>query len=179
MSKRHLAAASGMIAVGVMLVGCVANVPVSSPSPAPSLATSTPTPTPTQDAGQAAAGAVVERYVRALDQLAADPSADLNTLYEVAGGEVVRAQLQALQQLHVAKYKYAGEARVELQDVEGTGSPYTVIACIDTSEVSVADQDGRSVTSPDEAQRRLWRHKVEEVQSRLVVVKEEVIAESC
>ena len=177
MSQRHLAA-SAMIAVGVMLAGCVATGPAPTPTLTPS-ATSTPTPTPTQDAGQAEAGGVVERYVRTLDQLGANPSADLNALYEVAGGEVVRAQLQALQQLHVAKYKYAGEARVELQDVEGTGSPYTVVSCIDTSEVSVADQAGRSVTSPDEPQRRLWRHTVEEVQSRLVVVKEEVIAESC
>lgn len=178
MSKRHLAA-SAMIAVGLMLAGCVANGPAPTPTPTPSVATSTPTPTPTQDPGQTEAGAVVERYVRTLDQLAANPSADLNTLYEVAGGDLVVEQLQALQQMHVAKYKYAGETRVELQDVEGTGSPYTVVACSDTSEVSVADQDGRSVTAPDEALRRLWRHTVEEVQGRLVVVKEEVIANSC
>lgn len=182
MGKRYRVA-SAMIAGGLMLAGCMATGPASTPTPTPTpspvASTPTPSPTPTPDAGQSAAGAVVERYVRTLDQLGANPSADLNTLYEVAGGEVARAQLQALQQMHVARYTYAGEARVELQDVEGTGSPYTVVSCIDVSEVTVVDQNGRSVTSPDEPLRRLWRHTVEEVQSRLVVVNEEVIAQSC
>lgn len=182
MLKGLAATAAGLLASAV-LSGCVTPAPVPSSAPAPQSVSPTPSPSPTPtmslDDGQDRAARVVQLYYQVMDQIAADRTIPLDSLYQAATGEAARYQLRALQELHTNNLVWEGDTSVEVSDVSGTTAPYQVDACIDTSAVTVEDQQGNSLADPNDPTRRLWRFTVEDISGKLLVTTEQVLADSC
>ncbi|WP_232550064.1 hypothetical protein [Propioniciclava soli] len=180
MFKRCAIATTAVCATVVTLSACVGDA---TPTPTPTLSTPTtpfasPTPTPTPDAGQAEAAAVVERYIQIVDQIAVE-GAPLDSLYEAASGDVARQQLRVMQELLGDGYVMNGRRYVEVRDVQGEAAPYIVQACVDNSEITITDAEGRSMIPEGQATLTLWQYSVRDVSGRLLVMEEEAVSSPC
>ena len=180
-TKTLTSAAAAALALG--LGGCI-NPTLPTPSPTP-MQTVDPTPTPSPSptlsltAEQEAAADAVLRFYEIVNQVASNDEVDLNSVYEVAGGETAQAWLRDLQAMKVAGLLQVGSAEPEVRTVEGLAEPYTVETCVDTSKVNVVNGAGDSVVGDDGPTRILYHYTVETVGSHLRVTKGEAVSSQC
>ena len=171
-------------ALSLGLAGCITT---SSPSPTPTPVVSeslTPSPTPTSSLTlspeQEAAADAVAKFYEVTDQIASNDEVDLNSLYEVSGGELVQQYLKDLQMMRVQGWRQTGLTGVEVTQVTGLAEPFKVEACVDTSAIDVTDANGKSLVSPDGATRVLYRFDVVTLGSPVLrVTSAEVVQSAC
>ena len=184
MTNRTKTLGCAMIASVTLLVGCINTTPPApSPTTTPSLTpTPTPsaTPTPTLSVEQQAAANAVVKFYEVADQIAINTEVDLNSLYEVSGGELVQEYLKDLQMMRVRGWKQAGTTGVEVTRVNGGEEPYRVEACVDTSAIDVIDGAGKSLVAPGGSTRVLYNFEVVTLGSPVLrVTKAEVVRTPC
>lgn len=134
-------------ALTLALTGCI-TTPEPTPTPEPTTpppASPTPSPTPTLSTAQEAAAATVKKFYEITDQIASTPEVDINSLYEVSGGDVAEEYLKDLQMMRVRDWRQTGRTTVEVLDVAGAEAPFKVHACVDTSAVDLTDPTGKSL----------------------------------
>lgn len=125
--------------------------PTASPSHTLSASpTATPSPSPSTDRERAATGAVLA-YIRVVDKLGIDPSADINELATVATGDAHAQMLYILLNYRKDGWQQVGEAVPEFRSAVPGGSDleWTVTMCVDVRAVDVLDAEGNSVKNPD------------------------------
>lgn len=173
-------AAAGSVAAFMLALsaGCATTPSVPDSPTSPSMIPATPSPTPTLSSDEKAAGEVVIAFYRALNRVASDPNVPLDTLYNVAGGELVAERLKIYQQSRAAKRRQLGEAVPKIREVSGT-SPFTVVACVDTTGLDVVDEHGNSVVPTGNPTLVLHRFTIDRVGDLLVAVKDEVVSTPC
>lgn len=181
-TKTLTSAAAAALALG--LGGCINPTPPT-PSPTP-MQTQNPTPTPTPSptlsltAEQQAAAGAVAKFYEVTDQIATNAEVDLNSLYEVSGGELVQQYLKDLQMMRVQGWRQTGLTDVEVTHVTGESVPFKVEACVDTGRIDVTDKDGKSLVAPDAQPRVLYRFDVVTLGSpTLRVTTAEVVRTTC
>lgn len=184
MNNRTKALASAMTAaLSLGLAGCITtNPPTPTPTPvvSPSLTPSpTPTPTPSLTPEQQAAADAVAKFYEVVNQVATNNEVDLNSIYEVAGGDAAQAWLRDLQAMKVAGLVQTGVAVPEVREVEGDNEPYVVATCVDTTQADVIDKQGKSVVGEGNPTRILYHFTVETVGSGLRVTKSEAVSTGC
>lgn len=116
MTNRTKMLGCALIASLTLLAGCMNSTPPT-PSPTPtSSATPTPTPsaspTPTLSPEQQVAANAVLKFYEVADQIATNTEVDLNSLYEVSGGELVQEYLKDLQMMRVTSRAANTDGRV-------------------------------------------------------------------
>lgn len=183
MTIRTKALGCAMIASVTLLAGCINTTPPTpSPTPTPSVTpTPTPsaTPTPTLSAEQQAAATAVVKFYEVINQVATNDEVDLNSVYEVAGGEAAQVWLRDLQAMKVAGLIQTGLARPKIRSVEGLAEPFVVKTCVDTTEADVVDKQGKSVVGEGNLTRILYEYTVEHVGQTLRVTKGEAVSAEC
>lgn len=137
-----------------VVAGCTATpAPTSSAS-----ATPTPTPTPTtlspaQQDLENAKDAVVKLWA-VVDRLTNDPKSSIQDLDAVASGEVLKMFQRNLVTYRTQGWTGSGAAIVESPAAELAGTndrgltTWTVTACIDRTETTLVDPQGKSVQMP-------------------------------
>ena len=181
MTNRTRTMAAAAVAV-LALPGCTEpQVPTPGPTPTASTThTPTPSPTPALSAEQQAAATAVVRFYEVADQIGTHPEVDLNSLYEVSGGDLAQEYLADLQMMRVRGWRQTGLTEVEITGVTGAPEPFTVQACVDTSSIDVTDEAGKSLVSPEGAKRVLYDFTVVTLGSpALRVTTAEVVRTPC
>ena len=127
------------------------------PSQSPTSSTRTPTDTDAQGAVEA-----VSAYLKMIDQLAADPTASLDPLATVARDQALAQAQRTLVEYRVRHWKQVGFTTIELPaPMAKGGGAYSVSVCVNVSQVSLIDQAGKSVISPDRPDRRRYTYDVQ------------------
>jgi hypothetical protein len=161
----RLATAAVLTAMILVLAGCGGadgddSTAAASSTPSPSRAAPTsasPTPPSPEDQAVADATAMVVSYYAKLDQVNADPNADLNSLRDVAANDALTVQERIARQTKTRGRVQIGSSRVissEAFSVDLSTDPAatpprypTVVidTCVDVREVNVVDSNGQSV----------------------------------
>lgn len=137
--------------VALLLAGCGTPDQTTSPSPTPVQSSQTPTPTPsptpTLSAGEQAAVDAAQAALALYDQLAADPTADIEELTTVARDSAYLTWARRLSDYRVqGLIKTGTTVRQLIGTAPGTDArQWIVTLCIDSSEVDVVDASGNSV----------------------------------
>ena len=130
------------------------------PTPTPSATSATPSPSPTPttlspaDQDLANAKQAVVKLWAVVDRLTNHPQSSLQDLDTVATDKALTMFQENLGRYRAAKFIGTGSSRVEgLQAVAGgvnaAGlSTWTVTACVDGSETTLVDENGKSVQGP-------------------------------
>lgn len=151
----------------VAVTACTNDEPDAAPpqSPSPS-ATSSPTASPSTPSDRAAAEArdLAERYFAAIDAVRADSSSPISRLNAVAAGTELAAQTNLIRGERKDGQQQTGLTKVVSSTVQSVNLdnsdpavgkvPMVVIdVCWDVSNVDIIDKAGKSVVSPDRADR--------------------------
>lgn len=181
MNNRYRVLAAGAAAAVLTLAGCITpSVPTPTPTPVvTSPATPTPSPTPSLSAAQQDAARAVLRFYEVVDQIATNDEVDLNSVYDVAGGEAAQTWLRDLQAMKVARLTQVGFAIPDIREVGGESEPFTVVTCVDTSQADIVDEQGQSVVGEGNPTRILYHYTVESVGSTLKVTSGEAVSTGC
>lgn len=149
---------TALISVLAVLAGCTptptpANTASASTSATPAASASATTLSPAEQDLQDAEQAVVKLW-QVVDRLTNDPQAPIQDLDTVATGATLTMFQQNLVKYRSAKWKGSGASLVEDLAAVSSGtnaegrSTWTVTACIDGSNTTLVDADGKSVQGP-------------------------------
>lgn len=205
----RLPAVVGLAALSLLLSSCTEPGPALGPLPASSASTSADVPaTPTTGSGASTAAAAptsaelpsaekqalaeatgaVTDYYAALDRINSDPSAEPDTLHEVATGDAYLSSVRMVIGHKGRRLVQTGNSQVvdvNTVSIDLTNAPpgryptVVVDACLDVSAVDVEDTDGKSVVRADRLDQTTARLDVVHYDFGWRVNKEKSAGEPC
>lgn len=119
----------------------VSSTPVHAPSP------TSPSSTPPTPAGAQKADSAFGRYLKLTEELAADPSSDLNQLQTVTRGDALRRWQVDLTELRTQGWKQTGKSSARLTHVApgSDARSWLMTYCVDGTGTDLVDAKGKSV----------------------------------
>ncbi|MGW1342964.1 hypothetical protein ACWCOV_18075 [Kribbella sp. NPDC002412] len=156
---RQLVAVTSGFAVLTCLPACDSTDSATPPPFTPSTITNSPTPTPTESAQASAVSAASEAYrkfIAATDVAGASGGVNVTELKKYASGVMLAAELNQADTFRGKKWRSIGRQQVMWvkpltvgkPDASGQITEMTLQACVDASQATAVDANGKSVKVP-------------------------------